>query len=136
MPDLPELIRTFTRARYAAWAGDLQYSRRLLKRILPQSNGHKETKRSWDSTGMVLHAANELLTHINQEADSKQDALPDLKVFPADEMLIGTEHLRGVIHRTGDYEFEVKAYLNDLEWEASLYKRCSDLSEKYGPSLR
>lgn len=134
MPDLPELIRTFTRARYAAWAGDLQYSRRLLKRILPQSNGHTETKRSWDSTGMVLNAANELLAHINGESDSKQDALPDMKVFPADEILIGTLHLRGVIHRTGNYEFEVRAYLNDLDWEASLYKRCSDLSEKYDRS--
>jgi len=135
MTDLPELIGILTRARYAAWAGDLQYSRRLLKRILPQSD-QKKPKRSWGSTGMVFHAASELLAHINGDADSKQDGLPDLKLFPADEMLIVTQHLRGVIHRTGEYEFEVRVYLNDLDWEESLYKRCSDLSAEYDPSLR
>jgi hypothetical protein len=136
MPDLAESISIFTRARYAAWAGDLTHSRRLLRSITLRSSAETEKERSWDSMGMVLHAASELLSHINEDNENKEHPLPESKSAPPNEMLIVTSHLRGVIHRTGDYEFEVRAYLDDLAWETSLYERCSELSVMYEPNLR
>jgi hypothetical protein len=138
MADLAELVTMFTRARYAAWAGDLRHCRDLLNRARAQSADLNETDRSWDSLGMLLHATDELLARIGGEETATEDAKPsETKSIPDDAGLILTQHLRGVIHRTGDYDFELKAYLDDLDWESDLYRRASVVAERYSrPSLR
>ena len=141
MPDLKRIVDCFTRARYAAWAGDLKHCRRLLDLVENYSKAARSQDHRWDSLGLILHSADQLRERLDaQTSFPSEDVKRSKKKSVADKtLLISTQHLRGVVHRTGDFDFELRAYLNDLNWESDLYRRASSVAREYSrtvPSLQ
>ncbi|HEU4713006.1 MAG TPA: hypothetical protein VFS76_15660 [Pyrinomonadaceae bacterium] len=116
MPLGQQILASFSRARYAAWADDVEHCRQLLAEIRNVSS-----KLDNGAYGLIFRAANQLSERLTGPDNDQSVALSDSR-------LIITRHLRAVIHRIADFEFEVRAYLDDLSWEESLYKRVTSIA--------
>lgn len=111
-----QILGSFSRARYAAWADDVEHCRQLLAEV--------QTVSSQLNNGaytLIFRAAHQLSERLNAPNDDQSAAI-------SNSQLIITRHLRAVIHRIADFEFEVRAYLDDLSWEESFYKRVTAIA--------
>ncbi len=129
----------FARARYAAWAGDVEHCRRLLHDIRLESTKVSEPNHA-SAFGLMLRAASQLSERLEIERRRSEIAQ---NMFRPEKQVIITKHLRAVVHQSSEFEFELRAYLDDLSWEDSLYKRTSTvvadalaLTRPQDPSLR
>jgi len=122
-----KILESFTRARYAAWAGDIDHCRELLGEIENKSKGLTEP-RYLGSYGLIIRAADQLSERLN----SRVEEIDVQRLRINKRQLITTAHLRAVVHRIADFEFEVRAYLDDLSWEESLYARATAIEAERG----
>lgn len=121
MQDKEKIVDRFTRARYAAWAGDVNHCQQLLNEIQTESSQLSEQNKA-STFGLMLRAAAQLSYRLEIEQkkyDARQET-PD-----HERPIISSKHLRAVVHRASEFEFELRAYLDDLSWEDLLYKRAS-----------
>jgi hypothetical protein len=141
MTDVAHLVNMFTRARYAAWAGDFEHCRALLIRVQKESPELNEREQRWDSVGLLQHATDELLvrvvgdaTTIAGKSSGRKSRTIERLAFD-DAFVISTEHLRGRIHRLDLYHFELRAYLDDLSWESNFHSHALSVARGYGTSM-
>jgi|ERR1044072_4750338 hypothetical protein len=125
-----KILESFTRARYAAWAGDIDHCRELLGEIERKSKTLTEPSYH-GSYGLIVRAADQLSERLN----SPVEEIDVQRLRINRRQLITTTHLRAVVHRTADFEFEVRAYLDDLSWEESLYARAIAIETERGGRL-
>lgn len=140
MATTSKVLTNFIKARYAEWAGDISYCRELLQDITDRRSLErvKSQKQAIESPGPAKARTTlapfshplELIQNSGVQVKEYADALiAEDKESPT---VITTEHLRGVVWEVSSHEFEFRAYLSDLSWEATFYKNAALAAEKYG----
>src|SRR5688500_13940396 len=104
MPRQEKIMDCFTRARYAAWPGDVDHCRELLIDIKRQSRKLGEQKHL-GTFGLILRAADQLSGRLNAQRRNGEYAQ---KTTINEKQLLTSKHLRAVVHRIGEFEFEVR----------------------------
>lgn len=115
------VLEKFTRVRFAEWAGDFVYAHTLLNQVSAEFDG-KLAEVTKAHPLSVLHnnlgVLKDRLEHMN---NIKSESVPHI----FEEF----DHIRGVIWRVGRNEFEMRAYLNNFNWEEELYQRVAGRTE-------
>ena len=122
MPNDRRIIELFTRARQAEWAGDIVSARHFI-RLLKEEAGIKPVLSDEHPIAVLL----ERVRQIDARLERVSNEVPV-------ELIVETEILRGIIWRTGERNFELRAYLRDPSMEDDLYSRAHAVSSRY-PSL-
>lgn len=123
MPDDGKIVELFASARRAEWAGDVEPARRLLQ-ALKQAAVIRTREPDEHPIAVILERAKLL--------DARLDRAP---AEVPEQLVVQTTNLRGVIWRTGERNFELRAYLLDPSWEESLYRRAHAVAGRYRPLL-
>ena len=106
MPENLSVDETYSLARRAAWAGDVDY---CLSRL---SELGRKTQRAVPGSPAAL------LRHAGEQRRARLKG----RESPSEELILETPHLRGVVWQTGRREFELLAYLTDSSWEESFHR--------------
>ena len=123
MPDDGKIVELFASARRAEWAGDVEPARRLLQ-ALKQAAVVRAREPDEHPIAVILERAKLL--------DARLDRAP---AEVPEQLVVQTTNLRGVIWRTGERNFELRAYLLNTSWEESLYRRAHVVASRYSPLL-
>lgn len=123
MSDDGRIIELFTTARHAEWAGDVGPARRLLHDLREEA-GTRFKEPDEHPVSLILERAR----LIDARLERAQHEVPD-------ELIIPTNNLRGIIWRTGERNFELRAYLTDPSWEDPLYRHAHAVAKRYPPLL-
>lgn len=99
----------FTTAKHAEWAGDVEYCRKQLT-ILNRLTSDVPEDEGWHPLELLRQAGQML-----------EKLLVDREPAPP-ELVVTTDHLRGIVWQTGRREFEMRAYLTEPTWEDSIYR--------------
>lgn len=116
--DESRIVATYTRARYAEWAGDFAQCEADLSRLTKEFDTPSSFASIRSPLDIVLFRAGELLRRVAPMLEAAR---------PPEGAIIQTRHFRGVIHQTGEREFELRGYLTDPEYEEVLRNLVDDL---------
>jgi hypothetical protein len=134
-----ENVDAYIVAHAAEWAGDVENSLRHYEQIIggePEAILKNEVKGPSDA---VLLAASYRAIAI-QDSQKKREILA-LRSGALRRQIgesikpVGirpTRHLRGVVRRTAEREFELRAYLSDVTWEEDLLRSARKLARLFG----
>jgi hypothetical protein len=109
MPENDRAEEVFILAKYAEWAGDVEYCRQQLVALRKLTEDQRDVE-EWQPLGLLRQAGKMLENRMK----GKTPAPP--------ELLAQTEHLRGIVWQMQRREFELLAFLTEPGWEESLYK--------------
>lgn len=126
------VIEAYIVARFAEWAGDRDHSRRLYAECGGRRPYNDFPKR-FDGPLEVIRFVSELRAARLGEPVSDGTRVFAAKVFateghlrslppPEPMLLTPTRHLRAAVHRVGNRDFQMRAYLDRLEFEPRLYE--------------
>lgn len=131
---LPDLLVV----KYAEWAGDIEYLLKLHQKFALRREGFDEIE-SGGPEAMICQVLLGRLKSIIQNlkemgAISVHGLYRYSSIIPRfRQPVVGpTEHLRGVVRRTGARDFELRAYLTDLKWQKSLKGAARLLADQFG----
>ncbi|MDQ3816855.1 MAG: hypothetical protein M3247_06735, partial [Thermoproteota archaeon] len=99
----------FTTAKHAEWAGDVEYCRKQLF-LLRELTDEVLNVKGWHPLALLRDAGETL----GRSLIGREPA--------PSELVIETDHLRGVVWQTERREFELLAYLTNSAWEDLLYR--------------
>jgi hypothetical protein len=114
-------------ATFALWAGDFAFAETLLREFSPPRNtpslegGIEAPEDIMRATGVLR------LRQLWQRRGEFQKYVAEYRSHGMElveqPLVVRTEHLRGVVWRTGEREFQMQAYLVDLSWQDELFNR-------------
>ncbi len=122
----PSSTDAYIVARLALWAGDFDYAQNLLRDFAPLSKHGAMPDTVHNTEELIVYAA--ALRH-RQLARRKGEftqlaetiSVPDGSLTPQ-PLVIATRHLRAAVWRVGARQFQMRAYMSDLTWEAELFR--------------
>lgn len=133
-------VDAYVVARFAEWAGDVEYSRKLYAEF-GRGTRYYRFPEQFDGPVEVIRFVSELRAARLGKPVPEETRLLANEVFAVEEEGISTEaakpvalepttHLRAVVHRVGTRDFEMRGYLSAPDFERHLYANAAALGAR------
>lgn len=127
-------------ARAAEWAGDLDFSRVMYAEFSGPSQYLLFPERFDGPMDVIRFVSALRAARLNEPTMSRETRSLAEKVFSVERLerksfaapepmpLLPTAHLRAVVHRTGERDFEMRGYMTSADFDQSLYANARKLA--------